>query len=101
RRPPWPRPFLGIKWPGILARSRLTSAALVPSTDPPWTHEDTRMHARGRDQSLEERRVRHFNSGGVPHHTPPDLAVLATLLSHTPTPTPIGSLVKGGDYRTG
>ncbi len=41
-----------------------------------------------------------FNSGGdeasftsgVPHHTPPDLAVSAPLLSHTPTP--VGSLVK-------
>ncbi len=30
---------------------------------------------------------------GVPHHTPPDLAVSAPLLSHTPTP--VGSLVKG------
>ncbi len=44
-----------------------------------------------------------YNSGGdeapftsgVPHHTPPDLAVSAPLLSHTPTP--VGSLVKGGD----
>ncbi len=43
-----------------------------------------------------------FNSGGdeasftsgVPHHTPPDLAVSAPLLSHTPTP--VGSLAKGG-----
>ncbi len=42
-----------------------------------------------------------FNNGGdeasftsgVPHHTPPDLAVSAPLLSHTPTP--VGSLVKG------
>ncbi len=41
-----------------------------------------------------------YNSGGdkasftsgVPHHTPPDLAVSAPLLSHTPTP--VGSLVK-------
>ncbi len=30
---------------------------------------------------------------GVPHHTPPDLAVSAPLLSYTPTP--VGSLVKG------
>ncbi len=44
-----------------------------------------------------------YNSGGdeapfpsgVPHHTPPALAVSAPLLSHTPTP--VGSLVKGGD----
>ncbi len=43
-----------------------------------------------------------FNSGGdgasfmsgVPHHTPPDLAVSAPLLSHKLTP--VGSLVKGG-----
>ncbi len=43
-----------------------------------------------------------FNSGGdeasftsgVPHHTPPDLAISAPLLSHTPTL--VGSLVKGG-----
>ncbi len=42
-----------------------------------------------------------FNSGGheasftsgAPHHTPPDLAVSATLLAHTPTP--VRSLVKG------
>ncbi len=33
-------------------------------------------------------------TSGVPHHTPPDLAVSAPLLSHTPTP--VGSLVKGG-----
>ncbi|KAL0200731.1 hypothetical protein M9458_003918, partial [Cirrhinus mrigala] len=56
---------------------RLTSAALVPSTHPSGTHEDTSVHARGRDQSPEERRTRQFNSGddeasftsGVPHHT--------------------------------
>ncbi len=52
----------------------------------------------------EERRTRHLNSGGdealfgsgVPHHTAPALAVSAPLLSHTPTP--VGSLVKGGEY---
>ncbi len=46
-----------------------------------------------------------YNSGGdeapftsgVPHHTPPDLAVSAPLLSHTPTP--VGSLVKGRRLR--
>ncbi|KAL0177316.1 hypothetical protein M9458_026210, partial [Cirrhinus mrigala] len=31
---------------------------------PSWTHEDTSVHARGRDRSPEERRARHFNSGG-------------------------------------
>ncbi|KAL0151735.1 hypothetical protein M9458_052961, partial [Cirrhinus mrigala] len=59
-----------------------------PSTHPSWTHEDTSVHARGRDWSPEERRARHFNSGGdeasftsgVPHHTPPDLDVSAPLL---------------------
>ncbi|KAL0164000.1 hypothetical protein M9458_039753, partial [Cirrhinus mrigala] len=82
------------------------SDALDPSTDPSWTYEDTSVHARGRDQSPEERRTWHFNSGGdeasfisgVPHHTPPDLAVLVPLLARIPTP--VGSLVKGGDYRT-
>ncbi len=37
-------------------------------------------------------------TSGVPHHTPPDL-VSAPLLSHTPTP--VGSLVKGGIKRRG
>ncbi|KAL0153147.1 hypothetical protein M9458_051543, partial [Cirrhinus mrigala] len=58
------------------------------STHPSWTHEDTSVHARGRDRSPEERRARHFNSGGdeasftsgVPHHTPSDLDVSAPLL---------------------
>ncbi|KAL0195274.1 hypothetical protein M9458_008846, partial [Cirrhinus mrigala] len=74
------------------------SAALDPSTLPSRT--PACMHGE------EERHTRHFNSGGdeasfmsgVPHHTPPDLAVWS-LLSHTPTP--VGSLVKSGDYRTG
>ncbi|KAL0166218.1 hypothetical protein M9458_038062, partial [Cirrhinus mrigala] len=108
------RHFLEIERPGILARSRLTcavhlvtSAVLDPSTLPSWTHEDTSVHARGRDRSPEERRARHFNSGGdeasftsgVPHHMPPDLAVSVPLLSRTPTP--VGSLVKGGRYGRG
>ncbi|KAL0181819.1 hypothetical protein M9458_024225, partial [Cirrhinus mrigala] len=113
-----PRHFQGIKRPGILARSHFTGAVHVrtvgpaahhfgsarPSTHPSWTHEDTSVHARGTDRSPEERRARHFNSGGddtsgVPHHTPPDLAVSAPLLSHTPTP--VGSLVKCADYCRG
>ncbi len=93
----------GMIRPGILARQPCTGAAATPSTHPSWTHEDTSVHARGRDRSPEERRKPAYNSGGdeapftsgVPHHTPPDLAVSAPLLSHTPTP--VGSLVKGGD----
>ncbi|KAL0150872.1 hypothetical protein M9458_053791, partial [Cirrhinus mrigala] len=60
-----------------------------------------------RDRPPEERCPRRFNSGcdeasfasGAPHHTAPDLAVSAPLLSRTPTP--VGSLVKDGDYRRG
>ncbi len=65
---------------------------------------DPRRHqractARGRDRSPEERRARHLNSGGdeapfgsgVPHHSPPALAVSVPLL------TLVGSLVKGSE----
>ncbi len=98
-----PRHLRGLYGPASWPVSRVTGVALAPSTLPSWTHEDTSVHARGRDRSPEERRARHINSGGdealfgsgVPHHTPPDLAVSAPLLSHTPTP--VGSLVKGGD----
>ncbi|KAL0159591.1 hypothetical protein M9458_043316, partial [Cirrhinus mrigala] len=82
----------GIKRPGNLARqpSRVRSSYGGAGSlfTPSWTHEDTSVHARGRDRSPEERRARHFNSGGdeasftsgVPHHTPPDLDVSAPLL---------------------
>ncbi len=98
-----PRHLRGLYNPASWPVSRVTGAALAPSTLPSWTHEDTSVHARGRDRSAEERRARHINSGGdealfgsgAPHHTPPDLAVSAPLLSHTHTP--VGSLVKGGD----
>ncbi len=79
--------------PGILAHQPSRGCGPRRSTLPSWTHEDTSVHARGRDRSLEERRARHINSGGdealfgsgAPHHTPPDPAVSAPLLSHTPT----------------
>ncbi|KAI2668031.1 GTPase IMAP family member 4 [Labeo rohita] len=84
-----------MKRPGNLARqpSRVRSGSSSYGGagslfTPSWTHEDTSVHARGRDRSLEERRARHFNSGGdeasftscVPHHTPPDRDVSAPLL---------------------
>ncbi len=79
-----------------------------PSTLLSWTREDTSVHARGIDRTLEERGARYLNSSGdealfgsgAPHHMPPALAVSVPLLSHTPTP--IGSLVnkgRGGDER--
>ncbi len=77
------------------------------STLPSWTHEDTSVHARGRDRSPEERRTRHITAAVMrlnslqvcasSHAARP--AVSAPLLSHTPTP--VGSLVKGGDLRDG
>ncbi len=93
-----PRRFQGLNGPASWPVSRLTGAALDPSTLPSWTHEDTSMHARGRDRSPEERRTRHITEAVMRLHSlqvPPDLAVSAPLLSHTPTP--VGSLVKGGD----
>ncbi|KAL0154224.1 hypothetical protein M9458_050478 [Cirrhinus mrigala] len=72
------------------------SAALNPLNAP-------FLDPRGRDRSSEEQRAQRFKRGGdeasltlgVPHHTPPDLAISVPLLSCTPTP--VGSLVKGGD----
>ncbi len=83
---------------------RLTSLAARKSLHAPFL--DPRGHQRActgkRPISREEARSA-FNIGGdeapftsgVPHHMPPDLAVSAPLLSHTPTP--VRSLVKGGD----
>ncbi len=81
--------------PGILARQRVRVRQLLPQrTLPGPTRTPACMHGEG-DRSPEERRTRHINSGGDeapftsgvwPHHTPPDLAVTAPLLSHTPTP---------------
>ncbi len=90
--------------PGILARQPSLGGRGPPSsTLPSWTHEDTSVHARGKRPVSRGEAQPAYNSGiyeapftsGVPHHPPPDLAVSAPLLSHTPTP--VGSLVKGGD----
>ncbi len=80
---------------------RLTSLAAWKSALPgPRVHQ----HACTGKRPVSRGEVRSaYNSGGdeapftsgVPHHTPPDLAVSATLLSHTPTP--VRSPVKGGD----
>ncbi len=98
-----PAALRGIKRPGILARQPShecgTRSLNAPFLDPRGHQRactGKRPVSRGEAHSA-------YNSGGdeapftsgVPHHTPPDLAVSATLLSHTPTP--VGSLVKGGD----
>ncbi|KAL0159592.1 hypothetical protein M9458_043317, partial [Cirrhinus mrigala] len=94
----------GIKRPGNLARqpSRVRSSYGGAGSlfTPSWTHEDTSVHARGRDRSPEERRARHFNSGGdEASFTSGTWMFQRPSSSHTPTP--VGSLVKGGDYRRG
>ncbi len=101
------RPPLGLRrfqgyGPASWPVSRLAGAVLHarhslpgPTRTPACMH-GKRPVSRGEAHSA-------YNSGGdeapftsgVPHHTPPDLAVSAPLLSHTPTP--VGSLVKGGD----
>ncbi len=55
--------------PGILAR--LPSRGWGPplSTLPSWTHEDTSVHARGRDRSPEERRTRHITAAVMRLHS--------------------------------
>ncbi len=113
----WPTALDGTGRPGILARQPYRGCCFrldrgsggsrlwphgSPSTLPSWTHEDTSVHARKRPVSRGEEHSA-YNSGGdeapftsgVPHYMPPDLAVSAPLLSHTPTP--VGSLVKGGE----
>ncbi len=69
RLPLGPRHFPGIKRPGILARQPCTGAAVAPSTLPSWTHEDTSVHARGRDRSPEERRTRHITAAVMRLHS--------------------------------
>ncbi len=108
QRLPWRlRPPMGprrsqVYGPASWPVSRLTGAVLpldAPFLDP----EDTSVHARGKRPVSRGEAQPAYNSGGdeapftsgVPHHTPPDLAVSAPLLSHTPTP--VGSLVKGGN----
>ncbi len=67
-----PQRFAGINGPASWPVSRTTGTALIrtagtaarvfgdPPTLPSWTHEDTSVHARGRDWSPEERRARHL-----------------------------------------
>ncbi len=112
-----PRRFWGLYGPASWPVSRLAGAVLIRTAGPA-------AHSFGGTRSLNaplldprghrcactgkrpvSRGEAHlaYNSGGdeapftsgVPHHTPPDLAVSAPLLSHTPTP--VGSLVKGGE----
>ncbi len=63
-----PRRFRGLYGPASWPVSHIAGAVLIrtagpaalaawyPSTLPSWTHEDTSVHARERDQSPEERR---------------------------------------------
>ncbi len=89
--------------PGILARQPSHGCGTRRSTLPPWTHKDTSVHARGRDRSPEERRTRHITAAVMRLHSLQVCLITrcqtwlfsAPLLSHTPTP--VGSLVKGGD----
>ncbi len=98
-----PRRFQGLNGLASWPVSRLTGAALDPSTLPSWTHEDTSVHARGRDRSPEERHTRHIIAAVMRLHSLQVCLITrrqtwpfsAPLLSHTPTP--VGSLVKGGD----
>ncbi len=55
-----PRHLRGLYGPASWPVSRVTCAAVAPSTLPSWTHEDTSVHAWGRDRSPEERRTRHI-----------------------------------------
>ncbi len=54
---------------GPRVRQLAPSAAPVPSTLPSWTHEDTSVHARGRDRSPEERRTRHITAAVMRLHS--------------------------------
>ncbi len=64
-----PRRFQGLNDSASWPVSRLTGAALNPSTLPSWTHEDTSVHARGRDRSPEERRTRHITAAVMRLHS--------------------------------
>ncbi len=64
-----PRHFGGLNGPASWPVSRLTGAALDPSTLPSWTHEDTSVHARGIDRSPEERRTRHITAAVTRLHS--------------------------------
>ncbi len=54
---------------GPRVRQLAPSAASIPSTLPSWTHEDTSVHARGRDRSPEERRTRHITAAAMRLHS--------------------------------
>ncbi len=71
-----------------------------PSTLPSWTHEDTSVHAQGRDQPPEERCARHITAAVMRLHSRQVCLITRrqTCLFQRPsshTPTPVGSLVKG------
>ncbi|KAL0163696.1 hypothetical protein M9458_039449, partial [Cirrhinus mrigala] len=100
--------------PGILARSRLGAAShpdhgsgsssitfggARPSTLPSWTHEDTSVHARGRDRILTVAVMR-LHSLQVCLITRRQTWMFRRP-SSSHTPTPVRSLVKGADYRRG
>ncbi len=55
--------------PGILARQPSRGGGPPCSTLPSWTHEDTSVHARGRDRSPEERRTRHITAAVMRLHS--------------------------------
>ncbi len=64
-----PRHLRGLYGPASWPVSRVTCAAVAPSTLPSWTQEDTSVHARGRDRSPEERRTRHITAAVMRLHS--------------------------------
>ncbi len=52
--------------PSAVSRGVRSSHSTLPS----WTHEDTSVHARGRDRSLEERRSRPISAAVMRLHFP-------------------------------
>ncbi len=81
-------------WVRQLASSSLNAPFLDPrGHQRACTGEDTGLSRR--DSSIYSGSDEAPFTSGVPHHTPPALAVSTPLLSHTHTP--VGSLVKGGD----
>ncbi len=55
--------------PGILARQPSRGCGPPRPTLPSWTHEDTSVHARGRDRSPEERRTQHITAAVMRLHS--------------------------------
>ncbi len=64
-----PRHLRGLYGPASWPVSRVMGAALALSTLPSWTHEDTSVHARGRDRSPEERRAQHITAAVMRLHS--------------------------------